>query len=105
MRPMTPEQEKFHADLVASYGLPVVTQARHLSGLKLCLQALALDKLTEEERRKSYARAGAHLAHLVDLLMTEPQSRKLTECAALLDSAIDLWMADEIEQRDGLPPA
>lgn len=99
---MTPEQEKLRADLVASYGLPLVEQARHLSGLKLCLQALALDELSAEEREKSYASAGMHLAQLIEMLMTPERSAQLTECAARLDSAIDLWMADEMEKRDGI---
>lgn len=101
---MTPEQEKLHADLVKKYGLLIVRQARHLSGLTFCLQALALEEIDAEERKKSYARAAAHLANLLETVMTAEYSAKVTECAARIDSAIDLWTADEIEQRDGLPP-
>ncbi len=103
MTAMTPEQEKLHADLVKKYGLLIVKQARHLSGLTLCLQALALDELDQEERRKSYERAGVHLAKLLETVMPAEYSAKVTECASRIDSATDLWMADEIEQRDGLP--
>jgi predicted RNase H-like HicB family nuclease len=28
----------------------------------------------------------------------------VTECAKRIDSALDLWMADEMERRGGLPP-
>lgn len=110
-RTMTPEQQKFHADLVVKYGAAIVAQARHLSGIKLNIQALAVDELSAEERAKAYIRAGSHLAELLELLMTYlpkkayEQRHKLTECSQVLDTAIDLWMADEIEQRDGLPPA
>ena len=102
MRPMTPEQEKLHADLVKQYGLLIVTQARHLSGLTLCLQALALDELSAEERKKSYARAGTHLGQLLETVMSAEYSAKVTECAGRIDAALDLWTADEIEQREGL---
>lgn len=105
MAAMTQEQEKFHAVLVEQYGLPIVTQARHLSGLTMCLQALAVDELSGEERKKSYIRAGMHLAQMLEMVMSAQQSAKVTECAGRIDAALDVWMVDEIEARDGLPDA
>jgi hypothetical protein len=91
--------------VVAQYGVRIVDQARHLAGLALCMQALALDDLSEEERKKSYARASVHLWQLLETMMSMEYSAKVTECARRIDTATELWTADEIEARDGLPPA
>lgn len=99
---MTAEQEQHHADLVKKYGQMIVRQARHLSGLTICLQALALDDLEGDERKESYARAGAHLAELLETMMSAEYSAKVTECASRIDSALELWMADELERKQGL---
>lgn len=100
----TLEQRQLHADLVQLYGTKVCQQAHQLSGVALCLVALGTDKLSAAERRDSYVNASAHLALLLESLMTPEESAKVSECAKRMDVAIALWVLDDIEARDGLPP-
>lgn len=101
---MTKEQEQLRADLVARYGEDIVAQANQLSGLQLCLIGLGVDELKFEERARLVRQAGMHLAELLDTVMAPEHSAKVVECAKRLDAAIETWMNDEIEKRDGLPP-
>ncbi len=102
---MTPEQEQLRADLIAQYGETVFKQASELSGLAMCLVGLGADELKPEERARLYRQASLHLAQLLETVMPAEHSAKVTECAKRMDVALDLWMADEIEKREGLPPA
>jgi hypothetical protein len=102
---MTLEQQKLHDDLIAEYGETIVHQARHLSGLTTCMAALGAEELSKEERERAYRRAALHLGELLGTVLQPEVSAKVTECAERIDTAADLWMADEIEKRDGLPKA
>lgn len=74
--------------------------------MSLCLVALASDPdLSPEKRRETYDHASVHLAELLSTLMTAEESAAVSECAKRLDAAIETWMLDDIEARDGLPPA
>lgn len=99
------EQQKLKAELVERYGAVAFKRAMEMSGVRSCLEALATDALTEEERKVAYARAGMHLAKLHATFMTLEQSNAMTECAKRIDAAIETWAMDDIEARDGLPPA
>lgn len=99
----TLEQRQLHAELVRRYGEKTCQQAHQLFGLALCLVALSTDVLSAEERRKSYVMASAHLAQLLETLMTQAESAKVSECAKRMDAAIAAWVLDDIEARDGLP--
>jgi hypothetical protein len=47
-----------------------------------------------------------HLAKLQASFITPSQEcAALTECAKCLDSAVDMWALDDVEEREGLPPA
>lgn len=105
IEPKTLEQAALQADLIERFGFVTFTRAWHMSGLRNCLQALALDKLSEMERAEAYAAASMHMAKLHASFITREQSEQLTECAKRIDAAIDTWTLDAIEQRDGLPPA
>jgi hypothetical protein len=102
---MTPEQARVRADLIAKYGERIFTQALEMSGVRCCLQALACAVLTNEERETVYQRAAMHLARLHATFMNTEESAIFTECAKRIDSAVDLWTLDDIEAREGLPPA
>jgi hypothetical protein len=67
--------------------------------------ALGRDDLNEAERKRMYDQASLHLGQLLETMMSPALSEKVTECAKRLDEAIALWAADEVERRDGLPPA
>lgn len=99
----TVEQLRLCEELTAAYGATVVEQAGHLGGLALCMVAMASDELTREERAAAYQTASAHLAGLLEPLMTPGHAAKVNECAKRMDSAVSLWMLDDIEARDGLP--
>jgi hypothetical protein len=99
------EQSQLRADLVRKYGEKTFERALEMSGIRQCLQALACDELSKEERQHAYVMASLHLAKLHASFVTLDESTALTECCRRLDSALDLWIADDIEQRDGLPPA
>lgn len=101
---MTEEQDKLPAELIKQYGAPTLMQANELSALTLCLQALGTEQLTDEQREFVARQAGLHVAQLMGMLMSPEQSAKVVECAKRVDSALDTWMLDEIEKRDGLPP-
>jgi hypothetical protein len=47
--------------------------------------------------------AGMHLAKLQASYITKGESDKLTECAKRLDAALETWMMDDLEEREGLP--
>lgn len=100
---MTPEQQKLQADLIAEYGETVVRQAQELSGLSMCMVALGAEDLKPAERARAYQQASLHLGQLLETMMSVEMSAKVTQCAKRMDSALDVWMADEIERRDGLP--
>lgn len=99
------EQSQLRAELIERYGMVTFTRALEMSGIRCCLQALATDVLTKAERQIAYARASMHLAKLQASFMTAAESGAITECAKRLDAALDMWTLDELEQRDGLPPA
>lgn len=99
------EQQKLSAQLVAEYGETIVTQAASLSGLSLCIAALATDELSKEERATAYQRASQHLAELLETMLTPRLSAEVAACAKRMDEVSALWMADAIEAREGLPPA
>jgi hypothetical protein len=102
----TPEQQKLRADLIAQYGNAAFERALQLSGLQLCITGLGADHLSTKERERLVRQAGIHLAELIDDLMPSAfESAKVVECARRIDAAIEVWMLDEVEQRDGLPPA
>lgn len=101
---MTQEQEKLQADLLAQYGEVIFKQASEFSGLSLCLVALAADELAPAQREHLYRQASLHLAQLLETLMPAAHSANVTECAKRMDAALDTWMADDIERREGLPP-
>lgn len=99
------EVDALKQTLLAEYGETVVAQAAELSGLTTCLAALGADELKDEERERIFRQAALHLQQLVDTLMPASVSAKVTECAKRIDVAVDLAMLDDIEKRDGLPPA
>ncbi len=101
---MTPEQQKLEAELLAEYGETIFTQARELSGLRLCMVGLAVDELTTEQRQHLFQQASLHLGQLLETVMAPAVSAKVSECAKRMDAALDTWMLDMIEKRDGLPP-
>ena len=104
---MTHEQEleALRADLIKRYGMVTFTRALEMSGIRTCLQALATGQLSDEERLAAYTMASMHLAKWQATYMTTEESEKLTECAKRVDAAMEAWTLDDIEQRDGLPPA
>lgn len=99
----TLEQRRLHEQLVKEYGEPIVLQAWHLGGLAMCMVAMAHDELTSEERASAYQTASGHLSGLLEPLMQNGHAAKVNECARRLDSAIALWMLDDIEARQGFP--
>lgn len=102
----TEEQRKLFSELQMLFGSKSLEQANHLSGLGLCLSALANDEgLTREQRQHVYQKASEHLAQLLEMLLSPGESARMIECAKRLDAAIETWMLDGIEARDGLPPA
>ena len=100
---ITQEQATLRAQLIERFGLVAFNRAMEMSGVRNCLQALACDELSKNERAEAYMRAGVHLARLHAMFMTTAESAALTECAKRIDAALDTWMLDEIEERDGLP--
>lgn len=100
-----PEQTVLRTELITRFGERTFLRALEMSGIRNCLQALACDGLSKEERAEAYMRAGMHLARLQTMFITTADSAALTECARRIDSAIDMWSLDEIEARDGLPPS
>lgn len=101
----TPEMKKLHGELMERFGAVTFERAWNMSSLRNCLQALAHDELTSEERRLAYTAACMHFAKMQATFITLAQSDAMTECAARIDSAIDMWALDELERRDGLPRA
>lgn len=101
---MTQEQDALREELIKRYGEVTFTRALEMSGVRNCLQALACDELTKEERAEAYTRAGMHVARWQATYMTPGESAALTECARRIDAALDLWALDDLEQREGLPP-
>jgi hypothetical protein len=99
----TQEQEKLRSDLIAQYGERAFRQACELAGIKNCLQALSCDALSTDERAAAYMRASLHLGQFLESLMSAEQSASLTECARRVEAAVDQWMLDDIERRQGLP--
>lgn len=98
------EQQQLRAALIERYGVVAFNRAMEMSGVRTCLQALATDALSAQERHLAFMRAGMHLSRLHASFMTAEQSAALSECAKRIDAALDMWVVDEIEQRDGLPP-
>lgn len=105
MEVLTPEQRQLRVDLQAQYGDVVYAQAIELSGLSLCMLGLAADELSVEQRAHLYKQGSLHLAQLLETVMSAGHSAKVTECAKRMDAALDTWMLDDIEKRDGLPEA
>lgn len=103
MAEMTQEQKQLTVTLAAEYGPKVYAQAVELSGLSLCLVSLGADVLTAAERERMYRQASLHLAKLLETVMSPEHSARVTECAKRMDAALDTWMLDAIEMRDGLP--
>lgn len=99
---MSPEQVKEREALVALYGEAVFFQAVELSGLALCLRALADGDMNAGQREWLHQQASLHLAKLLDPLVPAAYSAKLTECAKRIESAADMWMADELARARGL---
>lgn len=102
---MTGEQEKLRAELIARYGERTFVRALEMSGIRTCLQALATGALSDVERAAAYSMAGMHLAKLHASFMTAEESASFTECARRIDAAMEAWTLDDIEAREGLPPA
>lgn len=100
----TLEQRQLRAALIAEHGETIFQQAAELSGLTICLVALGADDLSPVERERAFHQAGHHLAKLLETVMPADVSAKVTDCARRLDSAIDMAVLDDIEQREGLPP-
>jgi hypothetical protein len=100
----TPEQQELRADLIAQYGELTFARALQLAGLQMCLIGLGADDLAFEERARLVRQAGIHLAELMDTAVPTAESAKIVECAKRIDAAVDLWMLDEREAREGLPP-
>lgn len=102
----TVEQRQLFAELRERYGAATLERANHLSGLALCLVALASDDaLTKDQRKDTYKSASYHLSRLLSTMLSAEESAAVSECAKRLDAALDTWMLDDIEARDGLPPA
>ena len=99
------EQAALRAELIGRFGERTFQRALEMSGIRNCLQALAVDGLSKAERQMAYERAGMHFARLQSMFVSSEESAALTECARRIDNAIDMWSFDEIEVRDGLPPA
>ncbi len=99
------EQQKLRGELVARYGERTFTRALEMSGIRTCLQALATGKLSEVERLSAYTMASMHLAKLQASILTGEEAASMMECARRIDSAMEVWTLDDLEQRDGLPPA
>jgi uncharacterized protein (DUF2384 family) len=66
---------------------------------------LVLTSSPEERRSPGAASRLIHLAELMDTAVPTAESAKIVECAKRIDAAVDLWMLDEREAREGLPPA
>ena len=98
------EQTALRAELIRRFGERTFQRALEMSGIRICLQALATDALSEIERKTAYMMAGVHLANLQTSFLNGEDSAAMTECARRLDAAMDMWSLDEIEARDGLPP-
>lgn len=105
MTPPTQEQLEFNIALRAQYGEAMADRAEQFSWLTLCMLALATDELSDDERCKTYTRASEHLDKLIRSLMPAGDIARMVECAHRLDAALEQWRLDEIEARDGLPPA
>lgn len=105
MTEATEEQKKFRADLLARYGARVYHVAEHLSGLTTCIKALGCDTLNQQEREAAIGQACMHTSKLLGGLITVHESELVQECARRIDTAVELWAADAIENREGLPPA
>jgi hypothetical protein len=99
------EQQKLRGELVARYGERTFTRALEMSGIRSCLQALATGALSDVERTAAYTMACMHLAKLQASFLNGEDSAEMTECARRIDSAMEVWTLDDLEQRDGLPPA
>lgn len=99
---MTPEQVQEREALIAKYGQAVFEQAVELSGLALCMRALADPEMDAGQREWLYQQGSLHLAKLLNPLMSPQHSAQVTECSKRIESATDLWMADELERRHGL---
>jgi hypothetical protein len=102
---MTSEQAQLREQLIKRYGEQTFTRALEMSGIRCCLQALATDVLSPVERTVAYTQASMHLAKLQASFITPQECAALTECAKCLDSAVDMWALDDVEEREGLPPA
>jgi hypothetical protein len=100
----TPEQRQLRADLIKRFGALTFKRAMQLSGLQMCLIGLGADELTFEERAHLVRQASMHLAELIDTAVPAAESAKLVECARRIDTAVELWLLDEKEEREGLPP-
>jgi len=99
------EQAALRAELIERFGERTFQCALEMSGIRSCLQALATGALSEVERLSAYAMASMHLAKLQASLLTGEEAAAMMECARRIDSAMEVWTLDEIEARDGLPPA
>lgn len=97
------EEAKLQAHLIGRYGRLTAERALEMSGMKAAMQALASGTLTEEQRAAAYVMASMHLANLCEMLLTSWEAKALTECSKRIDAAFDLWAADDIERRVGLP--
>jgi hypothetical protein len=102
---MTPEQAALREQLIQRYGELTFTRALEMSGIRCCLQALATDALSPTERVVAYTQASMHLAKLQATFITPQECAAVTECAKRLDSAVDMWALDDVEEREGLPKA
>lgn len=99
----TVEQLTLRRDLVAQYGELAFVQAIELSGLALCMRALAEADLNAGQRDWLYQQGSLHLAKLLEPLMSPEHSAKVTECSKRIEAANETWVNDEIEKREGLP--
>jgi len=99
------EQQRLRAELVARYGERTFNRALEMSGIRSCLQALATGALSDVERLSAYTMASMHLAKLQASILTGEEAAAMMECARRIDSAMETWTLDELEAREGLPPA
>lgn len=97
------ERAALQAQLVAKYGEQLFNRACDFSNLRLLMVALATDEMTPAERKDAFEHATTHLSALIASLMGRVEMAKLIACAERIDSAVDVWVADDIEARDGLP--
>lgn len=102
MSEQTAEQAAFRAQLVREYGELTVARGNDLAGITTCLLALGTDELSPAEREEVYHRAAQHLQSLIGGALPASEIARITQCAGRIDAAVDVWVADNIEAREGL---